>query len=364
MINYGRQSISASDVCAVVDALSGSWLTQGPLVAEFEENFASYVGAEYAIAFSSGTAALHGAAAAAGLSEKDTVYTSPLTFIASANCIRYVGAQVGLVDIAEETLNMQLVNLPSERSGIVAVHFAGLPLDLSIVDRTGTLIIEDAAHALGAETPRGRIGNCAYSDMCCFSFHPVKAITTGEGGMVTTNSEVFADRLRKFRSHGTESRSEVAPWYYDAKTLGYNYRLTDIQAALGISQLSQLESFIQARNDIAVRYRSELDSDKFLLPPEAPIGYRHAYHLFVIRTKSRLRVYQELKKHGVNAQVHYIPVHHHSISSDLSFSNGLPVCDSVYEEILSLPIHPLLTAEEQTKVIRILNEMDLEEVVS
>jgi perosamine synthetase len=359
MINYGLHSISITDVDAVVNALNGRWLTQGPLVTKFEENFASFVGAEHAVAFSSGTAALHAAAAAAGFDNSDTVYTSPLTFIASANCIRYVGAQVGLVDISEETFNMQLANLPPEKSGIVAVHFAGLPLDLSVVDRTGMVIIEDAAHALGAETPRGRIGNCSDSDMCCFSFHPVKAITTGEGGMVTTNSEMFAERLRKFGSHGIEGRGEAAPWHYDVKTLGYNYRLTDIQAALGISQLSQLESFIQARNEIAARYRSELDSDKYQLPPAAPIGYRHAYHLFAIRTKSRLRVYQELKKHGVNAQVHYVPVHHHSISKNRSFSNHLPVCDSVYEEILSLPIYPLLTAEEQTRVIRILNDMDL-----
>lgn len=364
MTNYGRHSISESDIDAVVNALNGKWLTQGPLVTEFEEKFARFVGAEYAVAFSSGTAALHAAAAAAGFDNNDTVYTSPLTFIASANCIRYVGAQIGLIDISEETYNMQLANLPPEKSGIIAVHFAGLPLDLSVVDRTKTVIIEDAAHALGAETPRGRVGNCSDSDMCCFSFHPVKAITTGEGGMVTTNSEKLAKRLRNFGSHGIEARGEALPWHYDVKTLGYNYRLTDIQAALGISQLSQLESFIHARNDIAARYRSELDSEKFQLPPEAPVGYRHAYHLFAIRTKSRLKVYQELKKHGVNAQVHYVPVHHHSISSDLSFSNHFPICDAVYEEILSLPIYPLLTPEEQRKVIRILNDTDFESVAS
>ncbi len=355
MIPYGRQSVDEDDIAAVVEVLRGDWLTQGPSIERFEEAVAEYVGAKYAVAYSSGTSALHGAAAAAELGPGDVVATSPLTFIASANAARFVGAQPILVDINNSTWNIDMASVPQEARAVVPVHFAGLPVDLSLHNKGQQIIIEDAAHALGALTPDGPVGNCAHSDMCCFSFHPVKPITTGEGGMVTTNDPELADQLRRFRSHGIVRMPEQGAWYYEIAELGYNYRMTDIQAALGLSQMNKLNHFMTRRNEIALRYRELLSGSKIVLPPSAPAGFRHGYHLFPVLVDNRRQVFDGLRNAGIGVQVHYVPVHHHPISIDIpQKAKDLPVSESVYKRILSLPIYPGLTEDNQDFVVKTL----------
>jgi perosamine synthetase len=355
VISYGAQCIDDDDISAVVAVLKGDWLTQGPAVEEFEANLCEVTDARYAVAFSNGTAALHGAAAAAGLGPGDTVLTSPLTFMASANCARFVGAHPALVDIDPTTLNIDLTRVPKDAAAVVAVHYAGLPLDLSDLRHRPRVVIEDAAHALGARTPDGPVGNCARSDMCAFSFHPVKPITTAEGGAVTTNDSELADRLRRFRTHGIVRRPEQGGWYYEIDSLGFNYRLTDVQCALGTSQLHKLERFLARRHQIADRYRLDLADLPVTLPPAARDGFRHAYHLFAIQVDDRRRIFDGLRAAGIGVQVHYVPVHMHPISSDIGASEGdFPFAESAYSRLISLPMHPRLTHEEQSFVIETL----------
>jgi perosamine synthetase len=351
MIPYGHQSIDEDDIEAVVRVLRSDWLTQGPAVEEFEARLAEVTGARFAVAFSSGTAALHGAAAVSGLGSGDLVVTSPLSFVASANCARYVGATVGFVDIDPETLNLDPEQVP-RCDGLVAVHYAGLPVDLTALKNRPRVVIEDAAHALGATTPDGPVGNCAHSDMCAFSFHPVKAITTGEGGAVTTNSAQLAEDLRRFRSHGIVHESSVSPWYYDVASLGYNNRLTDIQAALGTGQLNKLGTFVRRRNDLAEQYRSRLADLNLSFPPGAPEGWCHAYHLFTIRVSGRDRVLGELRDSGIGAQFHYPPIYAHSLYSDLGLSaTDFPAADAACASLISLPLFPGLTDADQCRVV-------------
>lgn len=355
MIPYGRQSIDEDDIASVVEVLRGDWLTQGPSVEKFEESVAQYVGAKFAVAYSSGTSALHGAAAAAGLGPGDVVATSPLTFMASANAARFVGAQPMLVDIREDTWNIDMAAVPQDVQAIIPVHYAGLPVDLSGVQDNRQVIIEDAAHALGALTPDGPVGNCANSDMCCFSFHPVKPITTGEGGMVTTNDPVLAERLRLFRSHGIVRKPEYGGWHYEINDIGYNYRMTDIQAALGLSQMNKLEKFMTRRNEIANRYIDLLSKSSVVLPPVAPQGFRHGYHLFPVLVEDRRAVFDGLRDANIVVQVHYVPVHHHPISKDIQQGAlELPICEKVYQRVISLPIHPSLTNEDLDFVVKTL----------
>lgn len=355
MIPYGRQSVDEDDIATVVEVLRGDWLTQGPSIEKFEEAVAEYVGAKFAVAYSSGTSALHGAAAAAGLGPSDVVATSPLTFMASANAARFVGAQPMLVDIRRDTWNIDMTAVPQDVQAVIPVHYAGLPVDLSGVGSNRPVIIEDAAHALGAMTPDGPVGNCAHSDMCCFSFHPVKPITTGEGGMVTTNDPELANRLRLFRSHGIVRKPEEGAWNYEISELGYNYRITDIQAALGLSQMSKLEEFMIRRNEIADRYRDLLSDSSIGLPPAAPQGFRHGYHLFPALVENRRTVFDGLRDANIGVQVHYVPIHHHPISKDLrQGALDLPVCEDVYQRLISLPIHPALTDEDQDFVVKTL----------
>ena len=354
MIPYGHQSIDESDIDAVIDVLRGDWLTQGPTVDRFEDALAEQVGARHAVAFSSGTAALHGAAHAADLGPGDLVVTSPLTFIASANCARYVGAEVGLVDVNPATWNLDLTAVPPAAAAAIPVHYAGLPVQLAGWDGRPPVVIEDAAHALGSSTPDGPVGSCVNSDMTCFSFHPVKPITTGEGGAVTTNDAELASRLRRFRSHGTERRPVDGAWAYEAVELGFNYRLSDVHAALGLSQLPKLERFVDRRNQIAVRYRERLEG-LVGLPPTAPSGSLHGYHLFAILVDDRRRVFDEMRTAGIGVQVHYVPVHHHPISSgDRIPLAGLPACDALYDQLLTLPVHPGLTDEQVDEVVETL----------
>ena len=355
MILYGRQSVDEDDIASVVEVLRGDWLTQGPSIERFEEAVAQYVGAKFAVAYSSGTSALHGAAAAAGLGPGDLVATSPLTFMASANAARYVGAQPMLVDIEKDTWNIDMSAVPENVRAVIPVHYAGLPVDLSGSKSSRPIIIEDAAHALGALTPDGPVGNCAHSDMCCFSFHPVKPITTAEGGMVTTNDPALAERLRLFRTHGIVRKPEQGAWYYEIAELGYHYRMTDIQATLGASQMNKLEKFMARRNEIAERYRELLANSSVGLPPSAPKGFRHGYHLFPVLVENRREVFDGMRDAEIGVQVHYVPVHHHPISHDISQGAAdLPVCESVYERIISLPIHPRLTDEDQDFVVKTL----------
>jgi len=358
MIPYGRQSIDEDDVAAVADVLRGDWLTTGPAIGALEDAIAERVEARFAVAFTSGTAALHGAAATAGLGPGDLVYTSPLTFMASANCARYVGATPALIDIDPQTWNLDTTAVPDDADGLVAVHYAGLPIDLESLSRRPRVVIEDAAHSLGAHTPNGPVGNCAHSDMTCFSLHPVKPITTGEGGLVTTNDSQLAEALRRFRNHGIEQKPEEGGWYYEIATEGFNYRLTDIQAALGLSQLEKLGWFIERRNQIAQRYRDLLVETSVGLPPRAPEGYLHGYHLFPVLVEDRRRVFDAMRSAGFGVQVHYVPIHHHPISKDIGAKTGdYPVCDRVYDRLISLPMYPALTDAEQDRVVDSLHKL-------
>lgn len=355
MIPYGRQWIDDDDIEAVVKVLRSDFLTQGPAVVEFEERLAAVTEARYAVAFANGTAALHAACAAAGLGAGDLVVTSPLTFVASANCARYVGAQVGFVDIEPDTLNLDPTLVPATADALVAVHFAGLPVELSRLRHRPRVVIEDAAHAIGARTPDGPVGNCAHSDLTAFSFHPVKTVTTGEGGAVTTNDPALAERLRRFRSHGVVHKPEGGGWYYEVEDLGYNYRLTDLQAALGTSQLGKLEQFVARRNALADRYDALLADLPILRPARGGAGTRHGRHLYPIRVENRAEVYTRLRAGGVGVQVHYVPVTHHpTFGLGAAERNRFPNTEAAYAGLLSLPLHPTLSEDEQHHVVSVL----------
>lgn len=352
-IPYGRQVVDDEDVAAVVAVLRSDRLTQGPAIEAFEAALVAATGAAHAVAFSSGTAALHAACVAAGLGPGDRVATSTLSFVASANCARYVGAEPVLVDVDPDTLNLDSSRLPAGLEGLVAVHFAGLPVDLTALRHRPRVVIEDAAHALGAATPDGPVGNCARSDLCCFSFHPVKAITTGEGGAVTTNDLGLADRLRRVRNHGMVPQPDAGGWAYDVVELGWNYRMTDIQAALGASQCRRLDGFIDRRNELAATYRRLLPPGPLVLPPAGAPGWRHAYHLFPVQVPDRRRVYDGMRAAEIGVQVHYVPIHRHSLYGRRP-DEDFPVASRVSDHLLSLPLHPALEEHEQTRVVETL----------
>jgi perosamine synthetase len=354
VIPYGRQSIDDADIRAVVEVLSGDWLTQGPHIEAFEEHLALVTGARHAVAFTSGTAALHATAFVAGLGPNDVVATSPLSFVASANCARYVGATPAFVDIDPATLNLDPGQVPP-CDALIAVHYAGLPFDLTRLAVRPRVVIEDAAHALGAVSRSGPVGNCAHSDMCVFSFHPVKHITTGEGGAVTTNDDALAGSLREFRNHGIVRMPEEAAWFYEVRSLGFNYRMTDLQAALGSSQLDRLGTFLGRRRELADRYRAMLAGSAIALPPLQQVGSAHAYHLFPVRVQERRRVFDRLREQGVGVQVHYIPIYRHPIYADLGLDPAdFPETERAYSELLSLPLFPGLSDADQEHVVELL----------
>jgi perosamine synthetase len=353
-IPYGHQSVDDDDIAAVVDVLRGDWLTQGPAVDRFEAALCAVTGAAYTVAFANGTIALHASLWATGIGKGDLVATSPLSFVASASCALWVGAQPTFVDIDPKTLNLDLANL-GRCDALIAVHFAGLPVDLGALVTRPRVVIEDAAHALGAHTPDGPVGNCARSDACVFSFHPVKTVTTGEGGAVTTNSLELATRLRRFRSHGMLPRPEHGGWFYEISELTPNARISDLQCALGASQLAKLERFVIRRNEIARRYDELLADLDVELAPAAPAGSRHAYHLYPVRVPHRRDVYEAMRESGIGVQVHYVPIYRHPLFAPFGVAaSHFPETERAYAGILSLPMYPALTDAQQDRVVKTL----------
>jgi perosamine synthetase len=369
MLPYGRQSISEDDIQAVVDVLRSDWLTTGPKVAEFEEALAACVGAKYAVAFSSGTAALHGAVFAAGLKPGDEAITSPLTFAATANCVLYQGARPVFADVSPDTLNLDPDRFaeritPSTRA-VLPIDYAGHPADLDpildLADRHGLTVIEDACHALGAEYKGRRTGSIAH--MSVFSFHPVKHVATGEGGMVTTDRADLAESLRRFRNHGISSdarqRHASGQWHYEMVLLGFNYRLTDVACALGISQLKNLEANLARRREIAARYSSAFRNTAGVIVPTVRPQVNPAWHLYPIRINpallntDRAHVFRALRAENIGVNVHYIPVHVHPYYRDqFGYRGGeYPVAEVAYEQLISLPMFHGMTDQDVQDVI-------------
>lgn len=376
-IPYGRQAIDDDDIEAVAAVLRDDWLTQGPTVREFEDAVAQTCEAPYAVAFSSGTAALHGAAFAAGLSPEDEMVTSAMTFAASANCGAYLGATPRFADIDPATWNVNADTIGAALSDrtrvVVPVHFTGLPAPMAeIRERVGdgVTLIEDAAHAIGARQADEPVGACRHSDMAVFSFHPVKTVTSAEGGMVTTRDEELYQRLVDFRTHGMVRDSDrlIRPdeggWYMEQQMLGFNYRLSDVHSALGISQMRKLEDFIARRNEIAERYRIALaDVPQLMLAPEPNDRERHGRHLYVVCHRegapARRRLYDGLRERGILAQVHYLPVYLHPYYRETyGLHPGMcPHAEEYYAGCLSLPCYPTLTDEQQETVIASVREL-------
>lgn len=374
-IPYGRQYISQDDVEAVVKTLQSAYLTQGPTVKAFEEAFADYVGARYAVAVTNGTAALHLCALALGVEPGTKVITTPITFAASANCIRYCGGQVVFADVEPETalLDIEKVRLLLEShpkgtfSGIIPVDFAGYAVDLAsfraLADEYDLWIIEDACHAPGGYFTDGKgvkqgCGNGQYADVAIFSFHPVKHIACGEGGMITTNEREIYEKLLLLRTHGitkdpAQLQENHGGWYYEMQELGFNYRISDINCALGLSQLKRAAARLAKRQAIAKVY-DQAFLDTPIKPLTKPLDGGHAYHLYVIQTQERKLLYDQLRAQGVYAQVHYIPVHLQPYYQSLGWRKGdLPVAEEYYEQCLSLPMYPELTLAEQLQVIEL-----------
>jgi UDP-4-amino-4,6-dideoxy-N-acetyl-beta-L-altrosamine transaminase len=371
MIPYGRQDIGEDDIAAVTAVLRSDWLTQGPTIERFERAMADYCGAKYAVAVSNGTAALHLACLALDLKPGDTLWTSPNTFVASANCARYCGADVDFIDIDARTYNMDAAALEAKLkrasdekklpAAIVPVHFSGQPCAMAeigaLTKRYGVKVIEDASHAVGADYRNTKIGACEHSDMAVFSFHAVKIMTTGEGGMIMTNDDELYRRLALLRSHGiTRDTAQMTAepgggWYYQQIELGFNYRLTDIQAALGLAQLGRIETFLARRRELAQRYDELLTGLPLTTPWQHPDG-RSSYHLYVVKLDPRREVYDELRRAGIGVQVHYIPVHLQPYYRRLGFELGqFPEAERYYRAALSLPIHNRLTDADQDTVI-------------
>ncbi len=362
-IPYGRQSIDEADIQAVVDVLRSDYLTTGPKIAEFEKKLCKYTGARYAVAIANGTAALHAACFAAGIGEGDEVITSPMTFAASANCVLYMGAKPVFSDIDPVTYNIDpndiRKKITSRTKAVIPVHFTGQPCDmdtiLKIAEEHKLVVIEDGAHALGAEYKGRKIGSIG--DMTTFSFHPVKHITTGEGGAVTTNSHELYEKLEMFRAHGItrdvgKLLKDEGPWYYEQQFLGYNYRMTDFQAALGVSQLGKLEKSLERRRQITDIYTKEFEDADEITVPHIVESVASAWHLYIIRLGKglegrRKEVFTALREKGIGVNVHYIPVYYHPYYKGLGYEKGLcPQAEKLYENIITLPLYPGMTQED------------------
>ncbi|MDH0737959.1 UDP-4-amino-4,6-dideoxy-N-acetyl-beta-L-altrosamine transaminase [Achromobacter spanius] len=382
MIPYGRQDISEEDISSVVSVLRSDYLTQGPMVPRFESEVSKHIGVAHAFAMNSATSALHVACLALGLGPGDRLWTSPVTFVASSNCALYCGAEVDFVDIDKATYNMSVDALEkklidAESKGIlpkivVPVHLCGQPCDMRAIralsQRYGFKVIEDASHAIGGKYRGSYIGNCEYSDISIFSFHPVKIITTAEGGMALTNDESIAKTISLLRSHGITrdaldmTKEPDGPWYYQQIALGFNYRMTELQAALGLSQLSRLDSFISRRHALAKRYDELLAGLPLATPWQHADGYS-GLHLYVIRLnldkieRSHREVFEELRKKGIGVNLHYIPVHLQPYYERMGFRAGdFPEAEDYYREAISIPMYHALTLEEQDTVVDAIRE--------
>jgi len=382
-IPYGRQEINQEDIQAVLAVLQSDWLTQGPTIKRFEEAVAAYCGAKYAVAVSNATAALHLACLAAGLGPGDLLWTSPNTFVASANCGLYCGAEVDFVDIDPQTYNMSVDALEEKllqaaKNGrlpkvVIPVHFAGQSCRMDeirkLADQYNFTVIEDAAHAIGGSYQGKKVGACQFSDMVVFSFHPVKIITTGEGGLILTNRAELYEKLLRLRTHGITrderfmTKPSDGPWYYQQIDLGYNYRMTDIQAALGYSQLQRIDQFVRRRHVLAARYDQSLKGLPVTLPWQDPDTYS-SWHLYVLRLhldqleKSRKQIFEELRTAGIDVNVHYIPVHTQPYYERLGFKVGdFPAAEEYYRAAITLPLYYSLSDEDQNYVIEKLQEI-------
>lgn len=382
MIRYGQQDITQADIDAVVEVLKSVNLTQGPAITRFEEAVATHCNIKHAVAVNSATSALHIGCMALGLGEGDYLWTTPNTFVASANCALYCGAKVDFVDIDAKTYNLcpnalekKLVIAEKENrlpKIVVPVHLCGQPCDMEAIHKLskkyGFSIIEDASHAIGGKYKNQPIGNCEYSDITVFSFHPVKIITTAEGGMAVTNNDNLATQMALFRSHGITREPELmtkemdGPWYYQQVSLGYNYRMTDIQAALGSSQITRLDEYVAKRHDIAERYNKLLADLPITLPWQHPDSYS-GLHLYVIRlqldkiNKSHLDVFKYLRSKDIIVNLHYIPVHTQPYYENMGFKQGdYPEAEKYYQEAISIPMFPTLTNAEQDEVVNLIKE--------
>ena len=379
MINYGKHSIDKEDIDAVCDVLQNHFLTQGPKVGAFESALCDYTGASHSIAVNSGTSALHVACLALGVGRGDVVWTVPNSFVASANCALYCGADVDFVDIDAATRNLCVVALKEKLSqaqklgklpkALVVVHFAGLSCDMEVIGelatRFGFAIIEDASHALGANYKDKPVGCCQYSDLCVFSFHPVKSITSAEGGAVMANDQKLATAVRAFANHGTTRNVEVfrtlkgAPWEYEQHSLGFNYRLSDLHAVLGLSQIKRLDAFVKRRRQLAQRYHEAFAELPIKLPCSTGLN-SSSWHLYVIELQhyNREQVFQSCRDKGIALNVHYIPIHLQPYYREIGFKAGdFPNSEKYYDMALTLPLYPDLTDEEQDSVIAILKEV-------
>lgn len=405
VIPYSRQYINEDDINAVINILKNDWLTQGPTIEKFERTIAEYCGAKYAVAVSSGTAALHLACLVAGIGRNDEVITSPITFVASANCALYVGAKPVFVDVAPDTICLNPQNLeeyldtkfstrsPSQHvtipKAVVPVHFAGVTCDMEairkIAEKYNLLIIEDACHALGAEYridgKWNKVGSCTHSDMAVFSFHPVKHITTGEGGVITTNNLKLYEKLLLLRTHGITKTStnfinkdlafstseklasNVNPWYYEMQELGFNYRITDLQCALGLSQFDKLDYFVAMRREIAAKYNEAFKDIECIKTMKEPEKSKSTWHLYVVQIdfqrlgKSRSLVMNKLREKGIATQVHYIPVHLQPYYKKMGYKKGdYPVAEQYYKLCLSLPLFPGLIKKDIGLIISAIRE--------
>ncbi|MEZ9158425.1 UDP-4-amino-4,6-dideoxy-N-acetyl-beta-L-altrosamine transaminase [Vibrio lentus] len=383
VIPYGKQDISQQDIDSVVDVLKSDFLTQGPQVPAFEKALTEHTGAQYALAVNSATSALHIACLALGLGKGDWLWTPPITFVASANCGLYCGAKVDFVDIDPDTYNMcpkrleeKLIKAKAEGrlpKIVVPVHLCGQPCDMESIAKLakeyGFKVIEDASHAIGGRYQDQPIGNCEYSDITVFSFHPVKIVTTAEGGAALTNSKKLADKMTLLRSHGITRDPELmrgeshGGWYYQQIDLGFNYRMTELQAALGVSQMNRLNEFVSARHELAQGYYTKLENLPIVLPYQLPDTYS-GLHLFVIRLKlddislSHQQVFDALRERGIGVNLHYIPVHTQPYYQDLGFTEGeFPESEQYYREAISLPMFHGMTEAQQNTVVDVLTDI-------
>lgn len=371
MIPYGKQTIEQDDIQAVVDVLQSDFLTTGPKIAEFEQTVADYVGAKYAVAISNGTSALHAACFAAGIGPGDEVITTPLTFAASANCVLYCGGTPVFADVDPKTYNIDPDDIrrkiTDRTKAIIAVHLAGQPCDMdaihSIAREHGLIVIEDGAHALGSVYKGKKVGSL--SDMTTFSFHPVKPITTGEGGMIVTDNEDFYKKMVLFRSHGITRDDSMmtrndGPWFYQQFDLGYNYRITDIQCALGCSQMKKLDRFLARRKEIVARYNEAFADCDNIITPYQLSDTESGWHLYIVQVKNcdRRQVFEAMREKGIGVNVHYIPVYMHPYYQEHGYENvHCANAEEIYSHIISLPLYPGLTSEQQDYVIDTLKSL-------